>query len=177
MSANVVDGLSVVYALARLRPIDITLPIWPAARRCIQTKKPMISSTGNSRPAMLSSQLFPGVRNSMSTSSSRSTCSSASDRPRSPPPVVLNSVPSSNVPVIVLEELLMTIDSTLPWRASSMNVEYVILSPDWFGQRLGSMRARATTPSSTHIVHRGQLPGRRIPSPGPGGRLSFDGRS
>ena len=63
MSANVVDGLSWVYALARLRPMDITLPIWPAARRCIHTKKPMISSTGSSRPAMLSSQLLLGALN------------------------------------------------------------------------------------------------------------------
>ena len=121
MSANVVDGLSVVYAFARLRPIDITLPIWPAARRCIQTKKPMINSTGSSSPAMLSSQLLPGVLNSMSTFCSRSTASSASDRLRSPPPVVVNSVPSSIVPVIVLEELLTTTDSTLPARTSFMN--------------------------------------------------------
>ena len=67
MSANVVDGLSVVYALARLRPIDITLPIWPAARRCIQMKKPMISTSGSSRLAQLSSQLELGVLASNST--------------------------------------------------------------------------------------------------------------
>ncbi len=72
---------------------------------------------------MLNSQLFPGVWNSMSTSCSRSTASSASDSARSPPPVVVNSVPLSKVPVIVLDELLMTIDSTLPSRASSMNAE------------------------------------------------------
>ena len=68
MSANVVDGLSASYALARLRPIDMTLPIWPAARRCIQTKKPMISTTGSSRLAQLSNQLLLGVLNSKSTS-------------------------------------------------------------------------------------------------------------
>src|SRR5262245_59707419 len=51
MSANVVDGLSLVYALARLRAMDITLPIWPCARRCIQmtrpTKMPTIRRIGN----------------------------------------------------------------------------------------------------------------------------------
>ena len=67
MSENVVDGLSVLYALARLRPIDITLPIWPAARRCIQTKNPMIRMTGSIRPRTLSSQLELGDLNSTVT--------------------------------------------------------------------------------------------------------------
>ena len=57
MSANVVDGLSALYALARLRPIDMTLPIWPAARRCIHTKKPMSSTTGSSKGMRLLTQL------------------------------------------------------------------------------------------------------------------------
>ena len=79
--------------MARLRPMDITLPIWPAARRCIQTKKPMISSTGSSSPAMLSSQLLLGVLNSIVDALlAEQLASSASDRPRSPPPVVVNFV-------------------------------------------------------------------------------------
>ena len=74
MSANVVDGLSVVYAFARLRPIDITLPIWPAARRCIHMKKPISNTRGSSRLAQLSSQLELGVFASKSTPLFCSSC-------------------------------------------------------------------------------------------------------
>src|SRR4249919_1270141 len=60
MSANVVDGLSAVYAFARLRPMDITLPICPAARRCSHTKKTMIRMKGRNSP-IVSSQLDDGL--------------------------------------------------------------------------------------------------------------------
>ena len=92
MSENVVDGLSAWYALARLRPMDITLPIWPAARRCIQTKKPMISTIGSSSPAQFNSQLDYGWLNLMLTFFSLSVASSASLTPRSPAPVAVNFV-------------------------------------------------------------------------------------
>ena len=38
----------------------MTLPIWPVARRCIQTKKPMISTNGSSRLSQPNSQLVVG---------------------------------------------------------------------------------------------------------------------
>src|SRR4051794_31422295 len=149
--------------------MDITLPIWPAARRCIHTKNPMISSTGRSRPAMLSSQLLPGVLNSRSTFFSRIVASSAAARLRSPPPVVVNVLPLLRCPVMTFDELLTVIDLTWPDRTSSMNWVYEILSELPLGHRLGSTRASATTARSTHIVQRGQLPGRRTPSPPPPG--------
>ena len=102
--------------MARLRPIDITLPIWPAARRCIQTKNPMISSTGSIRPAMLRIQLLPGVLNSRLTPLSRIVASSAAARLRSPPPVVVKVSPFLRWPVIVFDELLTVIDTTWPSR-------------------------------------------------------------
>jgi hypothetical protein len=43
---NSVFGFSVLYTLARLRPIDITWPIWPDARRLIHTRNPMMSTNG-----------------------------------------------------------------------------------------------------------------------------------
>ena len=110
------------YVLARLRPTDMTLPIWPAARRCIQTKKPMINSTGRSRPAIDRNQLLPGDLKLRSTSCWRSRASSAADRPRSPPPVVLYLVPSLYSPVMAAVELLTSAVSTLPATTSFMNV-------------------------------------------------------
>ena len=70
---------------------------------------------------MLTSQFVPSVLNEYSTPCSLRSASSSADTPRSPPPVVVNSVPFSNVPVIVLESLLMTTDSTLPSWTWSMN--------------------------------------------------------
>src|SRR5580765_4831255 len=78
MSANVVLGLSAEYVLARLRPMDITLPIWPAARRCIQMKKPMISTNGRSNGIRLATQLEVGVLYSTLTPCSANSCWSAS---------------------------------------------------------------------------------------------------
>ena len=46
-SSNVVFGFSVLYTFARLRPMFITAPIWPCARRLIQMKMPMMSGERN----------------------------------------------------------------------------------------------------------------------------------
>ena len=109
----------------------------------------------------------------MSTFSSRSTCSSASDRPRSPPPVVVNSVPSSNVPGDRVRRVVDDdrLDVALAGLVHELGVGDLVARCRWARGWAGS-RARATTPSRTHIVHRGQLPGRRSPSPpGPDGPL------
>ena len=45
-SLNVVFGFSVAYTFARLRPMFMTAPIWPCARRLIQMKIPMMSANG-----------------------------------------------------------------------------------------------------------------------------------
>ena len=44
--------------------MDMTLPIWPAARRCIQMKKPSSSTKGKSSGMRLLTQLEVGVWNS-----------------------------------------------------------------------------------------------------------------
>ncbi len=45
-SLNVVFGFSVAYTFARLRPMFITAPIWPCARRLNQMKIPMMRANG-----------------------------------------------------------------------------------------------------------------------------------
>ena len=109
--------------MARLRPIDITLPIWPAARRCIQTKKPMISTSGSSRPAQLSSQFDDGWLKLRSTFLEASSSSSAALTPRSPAPVAVNLSPVGVVPWIVPLPLSMVTLLTWPALTLAMNSE------------------------------------------------------
>ena len=162
MSENVVDGLSVEYALARLRPIDITLPIWPWARRCIQTKKPMISSTGSSTLSSPSNQLESGGSKASSTPFSLSSSSSVSDRPRSPPPCVTNSVPSSSSPVILPVPVSTVTDLTSPALTRAMKSEYVISSPSPPFISAGTKNTAMKAPAITHGSQRRSAP----PAPG-----------
>ncbi len=103
--------------------MDMTLPIWPAARRCIQTKKPMISTIGNSKPAQFNSQLDSGWLNLMLTFLASRVASSASLKPRSPAPVAVNFVPSVVVPWIVPLPLSIVTLSTSPALTFAMNCE------------------------------------------------------
>ena len=50
--------MSVVYAFALLFPMDMTPPIWPEARRCIQTRNPMIKKMGSIEQIM---GMIPGL--------------------------------------------------------------------------------------------------------------------
>jgi hypothetical protein len=62
----------------------------------------------------LRNQLLLGALNSYSTPFSMSSCSSASETPRSPPPVVLYSSPLLNSPLILPEPVLMVAVSIWP---------------------------------------------------------------
>src|SRR3954451_15717030 len=120
MSENVVDGLSVVYALARLRPMDMTLPIWPAARRCIHMKKPISRTSGNSRLAQLSSQFELGVFASNWTPrfSSSALCASLGKLFGA---VLVNFSPVVNTPLMLLVWLLTVTLLTCPEVTSVQN--------------------------------------------------------
>ena len=56
-------GRSVLYVLARERPMDMIPPICELARRCIQMKNPMIRNTGRSRNSRLCHWLGSTVTN------------------------------------------------------------------------------------------------------------------
>ena len=140
--------------MARLRPIDMTLPIWPCARRCIQTKKPMINITGSSRPANWRNQFVDGVMNWYSTPRELMSSSSASESPRSPPPVETNDSPVVNSPVIRPDTLLISMEATSPAVTRSMNSEYDSSDPAGPDVRLGMTTAARNTPAATQGSHR-----------------------
>ena len=60
-----------------LRPIDMMLPIWPWARRCIQTKKRMSRPIGSSSGRIEAQKLGCGVLNSRLVVSRMSALSSS----------------------------------------------------------------------------------------------------
>ncbi|CAB4719857.1 unannotated protein [freshwater metagenome] len=84
-----------VYAFALLRPMDMTLPIWPCARRFIQTMNPMNKMIGSSKGIRLVNQFDSGVVGLKSTPfSSISLRSSSFGKPTGA--VVLNLSPLVN---------------------------------------------------------------------------------
>ena len=101
--------------------MDMMLPIWPWARRCIQTKKPMISATGSRSGSQCSRKFGVWVFGLISTPSSRSSARSASGN--GVRPVVVKLVPSLNLPVMWASPFVYWIDSTWPFSAWSRNVE------------------------------------------------------
>ena len=120
MSAKVVDGRSALYALARLRPMDIMLPIWPEARLFIHTKKPMTKMNGKRRGMRFITQFDCGVFGLKSTPWVRRSARSCSlGNPGGA--VVENELPSVKVPVMVSVALLSLTSSTLPLVTWVMN--------------------------------------------------------
>src|SRR4051794_37802362 len=100
--------------------MDITLPIWPAARRCIQTKNPMISRNGKSSGIRLATQFEVGVLYSTLTFCSENSCWSAS-LGHWPGGAVDSNLSTFLYSPEILSVLLLTVnDSTLPssicWR-------------------------------------------------------------
>jgi hypothetical protein len=128
--------------------------------------------TGRKIDRIPSSQLLLAGVNVYATSFSISSCSSASDTPLGPPPVVVYSSPLVNSPVI-LPEALMSAVAMLPSITCVRHSEYSRDSPLSLGQRLGTRNAAASTPTRTQMVHRGQLPGPRPPEGVPSELNSF----
>ena len=179
MSANVVDGLSAWYALALLRPIDITLPIWPCARRWSQTKKPMISRIGRSRLRMPRNQLLLGWVKLKSGTFSRISASSVSDGPAAWP-VVLNRSPESSSPVMLPVSFSHSACTTSPAATSAMNSEYETsspLSPDVNAGTSTTARNRPTAiQGSQRLTHGGVEPRSSSSPPDVGRRSGRSGR-
>ena len=92
--------------------MDMMPPIWPWARRFIQTKNPMINSIGSMKGMSWPRKLTVGVENSTATSLSSIEASSSGGT--SVGPVVVKSSPLVRVPLISWSTLFQTTLSTLP---------------------------------------------------------------
>ncbi len=77
--------------------MDMMPPIWPWARRCIHTKKPISSATGSSNGRSVAQMLDSGVSNLTPLEANRLASSSGSGTG----PVVLTFVPSFSSPEIL----------------------------------------------------------------------------
>ncbi len=58
--------------------MDMMPPIWPCARRCIHTKKPISNSSGSSSGTQVSKKLLEGVENLMPLAANSCTVESGS---------------------------------------------------------------------------------------------------
>ena len=104
--------------MALLRPIDITLPIWPWARRCIHTKKRMRRVTGISSGISEAKKFGVGVTKSNVSVCVRISAVSSSGRGRGP--TVENSVPARSVKVMPPSVLSYSASTTWPLSTRSM---------------------------------------------------------
>ena len=156
-----------MYALARLRPIDITLPIWPAARRCIHMKNPISNTSGSSKLAQLSNQLELG---DLASKSTPWFCSSSVwlTSGKLLGAVLVNFSPVVSSPLMLLVELLRVTVLTLPSSTLAQKVLNGTLSELVVGHTLGRANDNSITAKSTGMTHRGHpLPiGRRPPRSG-----------
>ena len=167
MSSNVVDGRLESYAFALLLPIDMTPPIWPWARRCIQMRNPMIKKMGNMKPSRFMRKLLLGALYEITTPFSSRNFWSPSNRPASPPPVVLKLSPLVSSPVILPEPLFTSISATLPSLTSAMNSVYDREVPSLLGQKLGISSAPSAMRAMIHQPHLGNPGLGSAASPGP----------
>src|SRR3954471_1926770 len=167
MSAKVVEGLLGVYALARLRPVCMTLAISTAARLCIPLRKPINKISGNSRLAQLSNQLELGV---LASNSTPWLCSSAlcASLGKLLGAVVVNFSPLSSSPVMLLVWLLTVTLLTWPASTFDQNALNGCLAEFDVGQTRGRANDSIKTAKSTGMTQRGQPDpqGRRPPRSG-----------
>src|SRR3954469_25004177 len=152
--------------------MDMIPPIWLCVRRCIHTKKPMSSATGNSSGSHAAQKLVSGVLNLTSTLCSANNGRSASDGPGGDgTPVVVNFSPSANSPLMWPFSLFHSMLLTLLCCTCSTNCEYCRSGPVDPPPNVVSKNAAAATPTRTHSVQRGMLdiapPPTRPPPPEP----------
>ena len=167
-------GRSVVYVFARDRPIDMMPPIWPCARRCIQTKKPMSSTIGSSSGSSVAQMLALGrLELDLDAVLGEAAARSASEGPAATGPWCVNFVAvgelAGDVAVVVvpLDALDVVVAATCRRGTASTGSR---CPRDVLNSDCGSRKAAATSPSSTQIDQRGQPDMPMRPPDGPAGR-------
>src|SRR5512132_574600 len=132
----------------------MTLPICPAARRCIHMKKPISNTSGRSRLAQLSNQLELGV---LASNSTPLDCNSAlwASLGKVLGAVLVNFSPLASTPLMLLVELLTTTLLTWPSVTSDQNALNGFFSVLEVGHTLGRANDSISTAKRTGMTHRG----------------------